>query len=75
MSINNLVKINSEDYEIDERQTYNFNKQRIDKVEKILKNSGVTSITNFYDPSNLNIVHHVNQALKANLYLKRTRTI
>ena len=74
-SINNLVKkLNSEDYEIDEKdRLITLTNKGIDKVEKILKNSGVTSITNFYDPSNLNIVHHVNQALKANFIFKKDK--
>ena len=33
--------------------------------KKILKNN------NFYDPANLDLVHHVNQALKANLLFKK----
>ena len=74
-SINNLVKkLNSEDYEIDEKdRLITLTNKGIDKVEKILKDSGVTSITNFYDPSNLNIVHHVNQALKANFIFKKDK--
>ncbi len=74
-SINNLVKkLNSEDYEIDEKdRLITLTNKGIDKVEAILKNSGVTSITNFYDPSNLNIVHHVNQALKANFIFKKDK--
>ena len=42
----------------------------VDKIEKlalqnILKNN------NFYDPANLDLVHHINQALKANLIFKK----
>ena len=33
--------------------------------KRILKNN------NFYDPANLDLVHHVNQALKANLLFKK----
>ena len=33
--------------------------------KRILKNN------NFYDPANLDLVHHVNQALKANLIFKK----
>ena len=33
--------------------------------QKILKNN------NFYDPANLDLVHHTNQALKANLIFKK----
>ena len=45
----------------------------IDKVEKILKDCWCHKNNNFYDPSNLNIVHHVNQALKANFIFKKDK--
>ena len=38
----------------------------IDSIEKLLGNIGILKNNNFYDPANLNLVHHVNQALKAN---------
>ena len=74
-SINNLVKtLNAEDYEIDEKdRLIILTNKGIDKIEKILKNAGITSITNFYDPSNLHIVHHVNQSLKANFIFKKDK--
>ena len=31
-----------------------------------MNNIGILKNNNFYDPANLNLVHHVNQALKAN---------
>jgi preprotein translocase subunit SecA len=39
----------------------------IDKIEKLSQTYGVLKNNNFYDPQNLNLVHHINQALKANL--------
>ena len=41
--------------------------EKLSIQRKILKNN------NFYDPENLSLVHHVNQALKANLLFKRYR--
>ena len=38
----------------------------INNVEKIFSNAGILKNNNFYDPENLALVHHVNQALKAN---------
>ena len=35
--------------------------------------AGVLKNNNFYDPINLHIVHHVNQALKANFIFKRDK--
>ena len=37
-----------------------------DNVEKIFSNAGILKNNNFYDPENMGLVHHVNQALKAN---------
>ena len=39
----------------------------IDKIEKLSKTYGILKNNNFYDPQNINLVHHINQALKANL--------
>ena len=37
------------------------------------KSSGLLKNDNFYDPQNLNLVHLVNQALKANLLFKKDK--
>jgi preprotein translocase subunit SecA len=43
----------------------------ISNVEKIFSRAGILKNNNFYDPENLSLVHHVNQALRANhLYEK-----
>ena len=45
----------------------------IDKIEKLSKTYGILKNNNFYDPQNINLVHHINQALRANLlFLKDT---
>ena len=36
------------------------------KKTKIFSNAGILKNNNFYDPENLHLVHHVNQALRAN---------
>ena len=62
--INKLQKI---DYEIDEKNKNTIlTDVGIDKIEKLAIHEGVLKNNNFYDPQNLNLVHHVNQALKAN---------
>ena len=43
----------------------------IDKIEKLAILSGILKNNNFYDPQNLNLVHHVNQALKANFLFNK----
>ena len=72
LAIDKLIKnLNKEDFEIDEKdKNILLTNKGIDNIEKILFNAGILSGNNFYDPSNLHLVHHVNQALKAN-YLFR----
>jgi preprotein translocase subunit SecA len=43
----------------------------IDKIEKLSIQAGILKNNNFYDTQNLNLVHHVNQALKANFLFKK----
>ena len=63
--IQNLKK--QEDFEVDEKdKNVLLTNQGIDNIEKILSNAGVLKNNNFYDPNNLHLVHHVNQALRAN---------
>ena len=45
--------------------------QGIDKIEKFSIQKRILKNDNFYDPENLSLVHHVNQALKANLLFRR----
>ena len=68
IAVDKLVKnLKNEDFEIDEKdKNILLTNKGIDNVEKIFSNAGVLKNNNFYDPSNLHIVHHVNQALRAN---------
>ncbi len=68
IAVDKLVKnLKNEDFEIDEKdKNVLLTNKGVDNVEKIFSNAGVLKNNNFYDPSNLHIVHHVNQALKAN---------
>ena len=74
-SINNFVKkLKDPEYEIDEKdRTIILSNKGIDTVENILSDAGILKNNNFYDPSNLHIVHHVNQALKANFIFKKDK--
>jgi len=67
-----INKLQKTDYEIDEKnKNAILTDVGIDKIEKLAIQEGVLKNNNFYDPQNLNLVHHVNQALKANfLYNK-----
>tara|TARA_B100000700_G_scaffold330950_1_gene460232 strand:+ start:1224 stop:3746 length:2523 start_codon:yes stop_codon:yes gene_type:complete len=68
IAIDKLVKgLNSEDFEIDEKdKNILLTNKGIDNVEKIFSRAGILKNENFYDPSNINLVHYVNQALRAN---------
>ena len=75
LSIDKLVRqLKDKDYEIDEKdKNILLTNQGIDNVEKIFSNAGVLKNNNFYDPENLNLVHHVNQALRANHLFEKGR--
>ncbi len=68
LAIDKLVRLlKKEDYEIDEKDKNVFlTNEGINSVEKIFSNAGILKNNNFYDPENLSLVHHVNQALRAN---------
>ena len=68
IAIDKLVKnLNSSDFEIDEKdKNILLTNKGIDNIEKIFSNAGILKNNNFYDPENLHLVHHVNQALRAN---------
>tara|TARA_Y100000590_G_scaffold421719_2_gene525710 strand:+ start:975 stop:3509 length:2535 start_codon:yes stop_codon:yes gene_type:complete len=72
LAIDKLIKhLKKEDFELDEKdKNVLLTNKGIDNIERILSNAGILKNNNFYDPSNLHLVHHVNQALRANhLYL------
>ena len=68
LAIDKLVKqLSKTDYEIDEKdKNILLTNKGIDNVERIFSSAGVLKNNNFYDPENLGLVHHVNQALRAN---------
>ena len=68
LAVDKLVKtLDKKDYEIDEKdRNILLTNEGITNVEKIFSNAGILRNNNFYDPENLNLVHHVNQALRAN---------
>ena len=67
--IKNLQK---NDYELDEKnKNVILTDAGVDKIEKLALQKNILKNNNFYDPSNLDLVHHTNQALKANLMFKK----
>ena len=56
------------DYLVDEKdKNVNLTDPGIDSVEAKLAQLKLLQGSNFYDPQNLSLVHHINQSLKANL--------
>ena len=68
LAVDKLIKnLESGDFEIDEKdKNILLTNKGIDNVEKIFTTAGILKNNNFYDPQNLNLVHLVNQALRAN---------
>ena len=67
-----INKLEKKDYEVDEENKNSIlTDAGIDKIEKLATQDGVLKNNNFYDPQNLNLVHHVNQALKANFLFNK----
>ena len=74
-SINKIIPfLNDDDFEIDEKtKTANLTDAGNDKAEKILKERNVISEGTLYDISNVAVVHHINQALRANKLFEKDR--
>ena len=72
---NKFVKVlEKKDFELDEKnKNAILSDFGIDKIEKLSNQSGLLKNNNFYDPENMNLVHHVNQALRANLIYQRDK--
>ena len=68
IAIDKLIKnLKKEDFEVDEKdKNILLTNKGIDNIEIMFSNAGILKNNNFYDPENLHLVHHVNQALKAN---------
>ncbi len=61
-----------EDYVLDEKaKSVVLTEDGTEKVERILEAQNLIEGTNLYDYENTQVVHHLNQALKANVIFKR----
>ena len=70
---NEFIKhLQNGDFELDEKnKNVILTDKGIDKIEKLAMQRKILKNNNFYDPANLDLVHHVNQALKANLLFNK----
>ena len=66
--INNIISsLSAEDYEKDEKtKTITIRDSSLEKVEELLRKNNHLKEGGLYDINNVSIVHHTNQALKAN---------
>ena len=73
--INDLVKnIDKKNFEIDEKsRSINLNSTGIENFEKLLYAKSLIGTQNLYAPENISILHHINQALKANFLFAKDK--
>ncbi len=75
IAIDKTIKnLKNKDFEIDEKEkSVLLTNDGITNIEKLFSNAGILKNNNFYDPQNLHLVHHVNQALRANHLFEKGR--
>ena len=73
ISVDALVRqLGDGDYDKDEKQrNITLTEEGTEKVERLLENAGLLVGSNLYDFENTQVVHHVNQALRANKMFRR----
>jgi preprotein translocase subunit SecA len=73
MGVDAIVKqFDETDYEKDEKQkSVVLTEEGTEKAERMLEAAGLIEGQNLYDIANTQVVHHLNQALKANKMFKR----
>jgi len=69
ITVNKIIKdINASDYEKDEKaKNVTLTELGMEHVEKLLKDAGLITDGGLYDIKNVQLVNHVNQALRANI--------
>ena len=75
LAIDKIIKLlTKKDYEIDEKdKNILLTNEGINHVENLFSKAGILKNDNFYDPENLDLVHFVNQALRANHLFKKDK--
>jgi preprotein translocase subunit SecA len=73
LKVDALVKtLQPSDYEKDEKQkSVVLTEEGTEKSERMLEEAGLIEGRNLYDIANTQVVHHLNQALKANVMFKK----
>ena len=72
-SVDLIVKqIVPEDYELDEKaRSVTLTEDGTERIERLLEDAGLLEGGNLYDFENTQVVHHLNQAMRANIVFKR----
>ena len=75
LTSNNLIShLQKSDYELDEKnKNVILTDNGVDRIEKLAARNNILKNNNFYDPANLELVHHINQALKSNLIFQKDK--
>src|SRR6058998_3745890 len=73
ISVDKLVKtLEPADYDLDEKmKSVVLTEEGTEKAERLLEAQGLIEGRNLYDIANTQVVHHLNQALKANVLFKK----
>ncbi len=67
-----VKKLVPEDYELDEKQkSVILTEDGTEKMERMLETAGLLDGTNLYDFENTQVVHHLNQSLRANVMFRK----
>ena len=74
-SIDKLVpSLTAADYELDEKQrTTNLTDAGNEHIEELMRGAGILTEGSMYDATNVTLVHHVNQALRAHKLFQRDK--
>jgi len=75
VAVDKVIKLlNKNDFEVDEKdRNILLTNEGINHIESLFSNAGVLKNNNFYDPENLDLVHFVNQSLRANHLFKKDK--
>ena len=69
-----MPQLTEDDYEIDEKaRSIALSEEGHEKMEELLSAAGLLQGDSLYDASNVSIVHHVNQALRAHKIFQRDK--
>jgi preprotein translocase subunit SecA len=73
IAVDAIVKqLEADDYEADEKtKNITLTEDGVEKAERILEKEGLLVGSNLYDIENTQVVHHLDQALKANIMFRR----